>query len=332
MAKKLNIERMPSNPAQSTLFFAVFFSPFAFSPVPARAQIEAVFVKSLLDQKIGSAHLSGPLGMSADPQGNLFIADTGNNRIIKFDIETGECHETGGFGFKDEEFDRPVDVWAANGLDVWVADYNNRRVKRYDKDLNFVASFSSDPAYDVTLQFGYPVAVTLSLQGEMFLADHEFNRLLRFDIFGAPKASFGDFSSGAGQMERPAKLLTTRSGEIWASDSLLHAVMCYDAYGNFLGQIGSNSLARPSGMAEWRDQILVTDGELRRIFVFDPHGQLLAEFAAADPSAEEIFVPVDVVVLREQKTGTSHLMASVAVLDAGYGRVQLFTLTMRTLE
>jgi hypothetical protein len=215
---------------------------------------------------------------------------------------------------------------------VWVADYNNRRVKRYDKDLNFVASFYSDPAYDVTLQFGYTAAVTHSLQGELFLADHEFNRMLRFDIFGAPKSSFGDFSTGAGQLERPAKLLTTGNGEIWASDSLLHTLMCYDAYGNFLGQIGKNILVRPSGMAEWRDLILVADSKVRRVLVFNKKDQLLSEFGAPEGSAEDVFVPADVAAMREQRSEDARLQVVVAVLDAGNSRVQLFTLSMRALE
>ncbi|MGH7497105.1 MAG: NHL repeat-containing protein [bacterium] len=323
---------MPPDLTQKRHAVAFFFFLFSFLPASARAQIEATFSETLLDAAIGSARLSGPCGMSADPQGNLYIADTGNNRIIKFNPETYGVRETGGFGFKDEEFDRPVDIWAANGLDVWVADYNNRRVKRYDKDLNFVAAFTSDPAYDATLQFGYPTAVTLSWQGELFLADHEFNRLLRFDIFGAPKASFGDFSSGAGQLERPAKLLTTHSGEIWTTDSLQHAIMRYDAYGNFLGPIGQDILARPAGMAEWRDRILVADRKLRRVVIFDQQGEQLADFGQAGGAPEELLAPVDVAVLREQVAGKARVQVSVVVLDAGNNWLQLFTLSIRTAE
>ncbi len=317
---------MPSAPSKKAFLRVVCFLPFAFSITAGHAQIEAVFVQTLLDQKIGLARLSGPLGLSVDPNGNLYLADTGNNRVIKFNRESNTLLETGGFGFRDEEFDRPVDVWAANGLDVWVADYNNRRVKRYDKDLNFVAAFYSDPAYDVSVQFGYPAALTLSWQGELFLADHDFNRILRFDIFGAPKASFGDFSWGAGQLERPAKLFTTRSGEIWASDSLLHALMRYDAYGNFLGQMGENTLSRPAGMTEWRDRVLVADSKRHGVFIFDRQGEPLGQFGNAGSGAEEIFAPVDVVVLQEQKERDAHPEALVAVLDAGNNRVQVFAL------
>jgi len=321
-----------SAPSQKICTLAVFFLLFAFLTTAVHAQIESTFSETILNQKIGSARLSTPLGLSADPNGNLYIADTGNNRVLKLEVESHTFRETGGFGFRDEEFDRPVDIWAANGLDVWVADYNNRRVKRYDKDLNFIASFYSDPAYDASVQFGYPAALTLSWQGELFLADHDFNRMLRFDIFGAPVASFGDFSWGAGQLERPAKLLTARNGEIWASDSLLHALMRYDAYGSFLGQIGNSILARPSGMAEWGDRILVADSERHRIFIFNKQGENLGEFGKAGHGAEEIFAPVDVAVLHEQKTGEAFTKISLAVLDAGNNRVQLFMLKTRTRE
>ncbi len=315
--------------------FKIAFCPWLFVfcfTAAAQAQVEVIFQRSILDEKIGARHLSNALGMSADLNDNLYIADTGNNRIIKYHLAGNTFRETGGFGFGNEEFDRPVEVWAGNGLDVWIADYNNRRVKRYDKDLNFIAAFSADPASETALQFGYPAAVTLSLQGELFLADHDFNRVLRFDIFGAPIASFGDFSSGEGQLERPAKLLATRNGEIWVSDSLRHALMRYDAYGNFLGQIGGGVLHQPAGLAEWQDKIFAADRGRHRIFVFDKEGELLAEFGQAGNGADEIFAPADVIILGAQKIAKLHVKISLAVLDTGNNRVQLFTLAMPMSE
>jgi len=298
----------------------------------AQPQVAATHTATLLDQRIGAARLAHPLGLSVDMNANLFIADTGNNRLLKFSMVTGKFRETGGFGFRDEEFDRPVDVWAANGLDVWVADYNNRRIKRYDKDLNFVAAFVSDPAYDSSLQFGYPAAVTVSLNGELFLADHEFNRVLRFDIFGAPVASFADFSWGEGQLEHPAKLLTAANGDIWASDSLQHALLHYDAYGNFLGRIGKNLLTQPAGLAEWRDCLLVADSRMHRVLMIDSQGERVADFGTPGHGPADLFTPTDLAVVRTQKRAGKDDQATIAVLDAGNNRVQVFTLNWHAAE
>jgi DNA-binding beta-propeller fold protein YncE len=42
-------------------------------------------------QKAGSdpAHLNNPRGLAVDRNGNILVADTGNDRILKFDFRSG---------------------------------------------------------------------------------------------------------------------------------------------------------------------------------------------------------------------------------------------------
>ena len=81
--------------------------------------------------------LQDPYSISVDPSGYLYVADTENHRIQKIDPQGTFLLEKGAFGWQNEEFDRPIAVSSRNGLDVYVADYNNRRIVRYDKDLNY---------------------------------------------------------------------------------------------------------------------------------------------------------------------------------------------------
>ncbi len=79
-----------------------------------------------------------PQGISADPNGFLYVADTGNQRIQKLDTSGEFVFEIGGFGWDKEQFDGPMTVVAPNGLDVFVVDHFNQRIERYDKDLHFL--------------------------------------------------------------------------------------------------------------------------------------------------------------------------------------------------
>lgn len=301
-----------------------FFLLICFCPVwAAQSQIQIAFRGVILDEALGAAKLSQPLGMDIDPDGNLYIADTGNNRILKCSPRGELLREAGGFGFDREQFDRPVGVWAGNGLDVFVVDYNNQRLERYDKDLNYIASYYSDELQDESLQFGYPTAAGFSSNGEIFLADHEFNRVLRIDSFGKPKASFGDFNWGEGRLSHPAKILLTSRREIFVSDSTAEAIVEFDYYGNFVRRFGEGVLRDPAGMAERRakgggqragDFLFVADQGNHRIVCFSAAGEKIFAFGMPGHAPEQLLSPADVAVSGNR----------VFVLDTGNNRVQIF--------
>ncbi len=89
-----------------------------------------------------SAGLSTPLGIAVDSVGNVFIADSGNNRVRRVDGATGVITTiagTGGDGFSGDGgpgtsamLSGPSSVAADRFGDVFIGDYGNRRVRRVD--------------------------------------------------------------------------------------------------------------------------------------------------------------------------------------------------------
>lgn len=82
------------------------------------------------------ATFNEPWGIAFDNEGNLFIADQSNNAIRKIDPEGNVTTfaGTGKAGFKDGEietsqFDNPTDVTVSQDGIVYVADYNNYRIR-----------------------------------------------------------------------------------------------------------------------------------------------------------------------------------------------------------
>ena len=130
-----------------------------------------LFLFSFGSYKIENIPISNPQSISVDPKGNIYLADTGNNRIIKYSQEGHFIKSIGGFGWDKEQFDTPMDICAKSVLDVFIADYNNHRIERYDKDLNYISSFYSDESQNENLQFGFPVGVSVSIHGELILID-----------------------------------------------------------------------------------------------------------------------------------------------------------------
>ncbi len=290
----------------------------------AQSRIEVLARGTILGDSTSAIRLSQPLGMSVDQEGNIYIADTGNHRVLKCDPQGKLVREVGGFGFGAQQFDRPVDVWVDNSLNVFVADYNNQRLQRYDKDLNFISSYSSDEALDESLRFGYPAALALSHQGELFVAEHEFNRVLRFEALGSPKASFGDFNWGEGRLERPAKIFISQRGEVWVSDSLRHAIMVYDAFGNFVRSLDLGESSAPCGLAEWSQGMIITDRRQHALLFMSMAGERMSAFGKRGKGANELETPAAVVALRLVAAKGDAGAAHILVLDSGNNRVQLF--------
>mgnify|MGYP003336132246 CR=1 FL=1 len=69
--------------------------------------------------------------MATDADGNLYVADTGNNRIQKFDRTGKFLVKFGTSGSGDGQLFRPGAVAAVN-RSVYVADTGNARVQRFD--------------------------------------------------------------------------------------------------------------------------------------------------------------------------------------------------------
>jgi DNA-binding beta-propeller fold protein YncE len=261
-----------------------------------------------------------PLALSIGPQGNIYIADTGNNRIQKFSARGEFLKEVGGFGWATEQFDRPVDICAKTGLDVFVADYNNERIERYDKDFNFISSYYSDESLSEDLQFGFPCAVTISNHGELFIIDGENYRVLKIDSFGEPELSFADYRWADGKLDDPHQIEISSKDIVYVSDRTAHRIAYYDYFGNYNGQFGAEILSAPGGLAvDAEGNIWIADTELHRVVVFDPAGRLLLSWGSEGELSGAFRRPADIAV------GDG----LVYVLDEGNSRVQVFEIFFR---
>ncbi len=270
------------------------------SPKPAFSQPVAFkFAREISIQIPNLAPKSRFRAISVNEQGEFYLVDEGLNRIFHLDARGRLLREVGGFGWGNNQFDRPRDIWANNGLDVFVADYNNNRIQRFDRNLNYVSSYQNDANLDPQLQFSLPVAVAFSRFGELFIAEAENHRVLRFNQEGQPEQSFGDFDWGAGTLEEPVALCISEKDEVFVADAMRQGVVKFDYYGNFLQEIRHKDLSQPGALVTENDDLFVADELEHEIFVFDTQGNFIVAFKPsqnAKPAARESFL--DVAVLK----------------------------------
>jgi trimeric autotransporter adhesin len=146
-----------------------------------------------------SAELNGPEGVAVDADGNLFIADTRNNRIRRVDHATGIITTVAGKGtgaFSGDggpatsaELNLPSGVSVDRRGNLFIADLRNNRIRRVDGVTGIVSTVAGDgtrhggqdgmTATQVGLDL--PTGVLVDAAGDLFVADMSNHCIRRVD-------------------------------------------------------------------------------------------------------------------------------------------------------
>jgi sugar lactone lactonase YvrE len=144
------------------------------------------------------ANLRGPNGVALDSDGNLFIADLGNQRIRRVDADTGNITTVAGDGTRDFGGDGgpatsaklygPRSVALDGNGNLFIADTGNRRIRRVDASTGIITTvagngtqgFGGDGGPATSANLDGPISVMLDSNGNLIIADN--NRIRRVDI------------------------------------------------------------------------------------------------------------------------------------------------------
>jgi tripartite motif-containing protein 71 len=262
----------------------------------------------------GPGQFLNPQGISVDPAGDVYVADTGNHRVQKFDPRGRYMGEIGGFGWEEGQFNRPTGLSAREGLNIYVVDSENKRVQRFDRSLNYLSTIPTSPEEEEELAFGFLQGIELASTGEIFVTDVENEQVVKLTPFGKQERLFGGFTSGSERLRAPAGLGVAPGNAICVAEVGNDRIAIFDAFGGFQGSIGQGFLKGPEGLeVDDHGFLFVADTGHHRICVFSPQGELLLCQGAAGQGS--LRSPRDVAV-----SGTD----LVFVLDSGNGRVQVY--------
>ena len=189
------------------------------------------------------ASLSAPCAVAADAAGNLFIADENNYRIRKVDTQ-GIITTVAGNGTNSYAGDgwlaveaglsapKGVAVDAAGNL--YIADENNHRIRRVDKDGfirtvagNGTARYSGDGGPATQAGLVYPCSLAVDVRGNLYFADAGTPRVRRVDAHGIITTVAGNGTIGfagdggpaiAAALANPQGVAVDASGRLWLAD------------------------------------------------------------------------------------------------------------------
>lgn len=185
-----------------------------------------------LDSKIGKFVNTSSFYINS--AGFIYVSDITNNEITALDTMGNVLKKIGGFGWRQSSFDNPADVFA-DALKVFVADKNNHRIQRFDKNLNFNFQIFTRNSEIEQERFGYPLSAVMSNQGDVFILDSENTRIVKFDIFGNFIQNFGGFDYQNFALANPSQLAVSMQNNIYVIDG--NQIIVYDQYGNGITRI-----------------------------------------------------------------------------------------------
>jgi DNA-binding beta-propeller fold protein YncE len=230
--------------------------------------------------------LNDPSGLALDAQGNLYVADTLNHRIQKFDSNGHFLMTWGSEGSGEGQFNfiygDPAHNLAVGGVaaggdgNIYVADGGNARIQKFDSDGNFLATWGGRGSGEG--QFTRPADLTVDQQGSVYVVDDRSQppRIQKFDTDGNYLATLAE-----GLLGDPGLIAADEAGNIYVTDVANGTILKLDSDGNLLATFGGNGtadgqLSGPLGIdLDNEGNIYVVDSGNGRIQKFDSEGNFL---------------------------------------------------------
>ncbi len=114
------------------------------------------------------SNLISHCGVAVDSLGNVYVADTDNNRIQKFNSTGIFITKWGSPGSGDGQFEHPRGVAVDSLGNVYVADSNNNRIQKFSSTGTFITKWGSPGSDDG--QLWVPVGVAVDSTDNVYVA------------------------------------------------------------------------------------------------------------------------------------------------------------------
>jgi sugar lactone lactonase YvrE len=200
------------------------------------------------------ASFNTPSGLALDDHGNLYVADTGNNRIRKVTTEgvVSTVAGDGSAGYADgpassAEFNGPIGLAVDSQNSIYVADTYNDRIRKITAD-GFVTTVagSAGPGYRDgpanNSQFDTPCGIVIKADGTLIVADTGNGKLRQISPSGDVTTLGVIFAADPNRnwLRSPIGLALTHDGFLYVTEHDRGTIVQIDPNGRAVVLAGNN--------------------------------------------------------------------------------------------
>jgi sugar lactone lactonase YvrE len=244
----------------------------------------ATYASSFGSTGTGNGQFSHPAGIAVDSAGNVWVADSNNNRIEEFNEKGEFLKAVGSIGTGAGQFTHPKSIAIDPKGNFWVADSANNRLEEFNSKWEFLKAVGSTGAGNG--QFSGPEGIAIDAKGNVWVADTYNHRVQELN----EKGEFVKVVSGLGSIE-PTGLAAGPSGNVWIADWAGNRVLEVSEGGTLLRSFGTQGTG--NGQFKQPDVITVDpsgtvwvgDQNNSRVQGFNQSGEYLTQFGAAGSGA-----------------------------------------------
>lgn len=224
--------------------------------------------------KMPKIDMGKPTGLSFGPDGNLYVADTHNFRIMVFSPEGEILRQWGKFGEDGGSFIYPTDVAFSGEGRIFVSEYGgNDRISVFSEQGDFLYAFGSPGTGKG--QFSRPSAVCVDKSRKrLYVADACNHRVAIYDFDGNLIDYIGKAGLSIGELCYPYDLGILEDGTLVVCEYGNNRIQLFSPAGQSLGTYGKagqepGELACPWGLAaDKKGDIFIVDALNNRIQVW----------------------------------------------------------------
>ncbi len=250
--------------------------------------------------------LAAPRNLAIGPDGNLYIADSGNHRIVVLDADGNFLRSWGENGSEPGQLNEPWGI-AVNDEAVFVADTWNHRIQKFSLTGEYLSTIgepgdqNSAPLEGLGLFFG-PRSVLVLADDLLLVTDTGNHRLQLLNQNGTPLQAIGGRGTFTGLFSEPVGLARTPDGLYAVVDTWNHQVQFFSGdlrpvtawpVQTWSGESTNN---KPYIAIDSRGQVFLTDPEQSRVLVFDAAGNFIGTFSLDGLDGGRLGLPTGIAI------------------------------------
>lgn len=269
----------------------------------------------------GDGQFNEPSGVAIDSAGNVYVADTANHRIQKFDDQGNFLLKWGSSGSGAGQFDAPKGVAVDSADNVYVVDSGNHRIQKFGASSSFVTAWGSSGSGSG--QFSQPFGIAVDSLDNVYVTDTGNDRVQKFDRNGVFMASWGTTGDGTEQFRSPRAIAVLITGGD-LSDSVYVAdadsrIQMFGPGGTYAVEFGGDGQTDGQfngidGMGFWEGFLVVADSGNHRVQESWYDGNFIVKWGIFGRDEGRFNRPAGI-------AGTDGI---VYVVDTGNNRIQAF--------